>query len=105
MIVNTEGKVAVKWAIERRPPKAVKIDGKDRYYIFVPKLNIFMAWVENEDVQRLLSIKEKSCNCNNGSYLPAFVCASLVDVNLWTFGEKYGIENNMQYKEILNGEL
>lgn len=102
MIVNDEGKVAIKWAIQRREPKPIKIDGTDKYYLFVPRLNIFMAWVESDHIARLLSHKEKTCNCNNGSYQNAFVYASLLDVNLWTFGNRYGIENN-PYKEMIDG--
>ena len=93
MIKNKQGQIALKWAIQKRAPKAVQIDGADKYYIFVPKLNIFMAWVEPEHVERLLKHKEKTCNCNNGTYQNAFTYANLLDVNLWMSGTRYGVPN------------
>jgi len=99
MVRHNDGKIALKWAIQKRAPKAIKIDGEDKYYIFVPKLNIFMAWVEPNHVDRLLAHKEKTCNCNNGTYQLAFVQASLLDVNLWETGNRYGFPD-APYREI-----
>lgn len=98
MVVHDNGKIAIKWAIQRRMPKTVKIDGTDKYYVFTPRLNIFMEWIEPEYIGRLLSHKEKSCNCNNGTYQNAFEYASLMDVNLYEFGDRYTPEG-APYKE------
>ena len=90
MITNDAGKVAMKWVLPRMP-KPVKIDGTDTVYIFSPKLNIFMAWIDPEHVDKLLAFKEKTCNCNNGTYKNAFMLANRLDVNLWVHGNREGI--------------
>jgi hypothetical protein len=60
-----------------------------------------MAWVLPEDVDRMLTVKEKTCNCSNGTWQKAFTYANLLDVNLWTYGNRYGDENK-SYEEIEN---
>ena len=89
-IRNVDGKVALKWVLPR-PPKQVKIDGTDRIYTFTYNFHVCMAWVEPEDVARMLSVKEKICNCNNGTYKQAFHYANQLDVNLFMFGNREGI--------------
>jgi len=86
MIVReANNQVAMKWVLPRNPP-TTKIDGTDRYYVFQAKLHIWMAWINQEDVARLLTTKAKVCNCNNGTYKIAFEYASLLDVMLWETG-------------------
>jgi hypothetical protein len=86
-ICNDDGKVALKWVLPR-PVKPVKIDGTDRIYIFTYNQHVCMAWVEEKDATRLLNHKEKTCNCNNGTYKNAFVLCNQLDVCLWTTGER-----------------
>lgn len=91
MIQNSDGKVAMKWAIERRNPLPIQIGGTDRTYTFSPKnCNVFMAWVEQRDVNTLLLAKAKVCNCNNGTSAQAAVVATYLDVLLWDTGSRDG---------------
>jgi hypothetical protein len=99
MIKNQDGKVAVKWILLQRNPPPVKIDGTDRIYIFTPKSHVFMAWVEDVDVSKLLVTKSKVCNCNNGTYKIAFELASRLDVMLWDTGSRDGVLNP-NYSEV-----
>ena len=89
-ITNESGQVAVKWIMRRELTHPVKIDGTNTAYTFVPKMNVWMAWVKPEHVDRLLAHKEKSCNCNNGTYRNAFMLANRLDVNLWVYGNRDG---------------
>lgn len=88
-ITNSEGKVAMKWVLNR-PSKPVKIDGEDVTYIFTPRHHVWMAWIAPEHVDRLLVFKEKTCNCNNGTYKNAFMLANRIDVNLHLYGDRHG---------------
>jgi hypothetical protein len=73
----------------------------DKYYVFQPKFNVVMAWVDAEDVPALLNKKEKSCNCNNGTFKNAFEPCSLVNVNLWMFGDRNGsLESDYRETEV-----
>lgn len=84
---NGNGTVAIKWVLPRMP-KPTKVD--DTIYIFEPRMNVFMAWAKPEHVDRLLAFREKTCNCNNGTYRNAFMLANLLDVNLWVYGNREG---------------
>lgn len=97
MIKRTDGKIAIKWVLNR-PAKRVKIDGTETYYTFAPKFNVWMDWVAPEHVARLLAVREKTCNCNNGTFQNAFTYANLLDVNLWETGDRHGngVERNWQ---------
>lgn len=98
MIVRNDGRVALKWTINPNG-KTVKIDGTDRFYVFQPKSHVVMEWILPEDVARLLAVREKTCNCNNGTYKNAFDYANLLDVNLWMFNDRHGsLESD--YREI-----
>jgi hypothetical protein len=89
MIKNTSGQIALKWTINTNG-KTVKMGNTGKYYVFSPKFNVVMSWVDPFDVPALLSKKEKTCNCNNGTYKQAFEYAHLLDVNLWMTGDRYG---------------
>ena len=91
MVTNESGQVAIKWAIERRIPRPIKIDGTDRTYICVSQHHVSLFWAIPEDVDRLLAHREKSCNCGGGIKTNAFVLASQLDVNLWTTGNREGV--------------
>lgn len=84
---NAENKIAVKWIINR-PPKQVKVDKTGNIYTFVYKSHVCMAWVNEEDVPLLLNWKEKTCNCNHGTYKNAFLLANPQDVCLWETGDR-----------------
>ena len=101
MVVNSKQQVALRWTINTNG-KTVRIGDSSKYYVFVPKHNVVMAWVDQEDLVRLLAVREKSCNCNNGTYKNAFEYCSLVNVNLWMFGVREGsLESD--YREITDG--
>ena len=100
MIKNIDSnQVAMKWVLPRTP-QIVKIDGTDRRYLFGAKLHIWLAWVNLEDVARLLGTKAKVCNCNNGTYKLAFELASLLDVQLWETGGRNPLPDNLQEVEM-----
>ena len=88
-ITNSAGDVALQWALSR-PAKPVKIDGTETVYVFTPRHNVWMAWVKPEHVDRLLAFKEKTCNCNSGTYKNAFKLATRINVNLWEYGDRHG---------------
>lgn len=87
-ITNSAGQIAVKWILNR-PAKVVKIDGTDRYYTPTYKQNVAMYWVNEEDLNRILSVREKTCNCNNGTWQNAFVLANQIDYNLHLCGQRH----------------
>lgn len=89
-ILNEQGYVAMKW-IFNRPAPPVKIADDDTVYNFDAKMNIRMAWVKPEHVERLLAIRDKVCNCNNGTYRNPFMLANQLDVNLWVYGNREGV--------------
>lgn len=84
---NDAGQYALKWALNR-PAKTVVIDGTKRYYAPIYKYNVAMIWVEPEDVEKILAIREKTCNCNNGTYNQAYVFANQIDINLHKCGDR-----------------
>jgi hypothetical protein len=100
MVQRANGDIALQWAINTNG-KTIRIGDSDTYYVFTPKLNVVMAWVSPEHVPSLLSHKEKTCNCNNGTYRNAFVYAPLINVNLWMFGNREGSLLS-DYREIEN---
>lgn len=85
---NSAGQVAMKWILQR-PAKTVKIDGTPRYYVPVYQQNVPMIWVDEQDVEKILAIREKTCNCNNGTFNQAYVLANQIDVNLHTCGQRH----------------
>jgi hypothetical protein len=84
-IYNENNQVAIKWVLQRPP---VKVEGSGRVYIFTYRAHVCMAWVEEEDVARLLGVQEKTCNCNHGTYKHAFALANQLDVCLFTTGDR-----------------
>lgn len=89
VVQRSNGDVALQWTINTNG-KTIRIDGTQQYYVFSPKMNVVMAWVKPEHLPALLNHKEKSCNCNNGTYKNAFVPATLINVNLWMFQNREG---------------
>lgn len=87
-----DDKVLLKWTLPR-PPKLVKIDGTDRVYTFTYNMNVCGCFVDPQDVERLLKVKEKVCNCNNGTWKLAFAYANLLDFNLFVYSNRDGIQS------------
>lgn len=101
MVKRNDGTIAVQWVINPNG-KTVRIDGTDRYYVFVPKNHVVMAWVQEQDVARLLSFREKTCNCNNGTYKNAFQLAPMINVNVWNYNNRdMGV--GADYTEVADG--
>lgn len=98
MVQRSDGAVALQWTINTNG-KTVQISGTDTYYVFIPKMNVVMAWVRPEHVPQLLAHREKTCNCNNGTFKNAFSMASLINVNLWSFGNREG-DLKSDYREV-----
>jgi hypothetical protein len=84
-VMNEEGLVALQYTISENP-KRVIMEGSGSDYFFSPVNHVNLAWVKRSDVPMLLTIKEKSCNCNNGTYKAAFQLATLTNVNIYTTG-------------------
>lgn len=84
-VINEYGQIAVQYVITENS-KLVVFDDIHRDYFFVSQNHVNMAWVLPDDLPRLLSAMEKSCNCNNGTYKNAFVLASLANVNIYYTG-------------------
>jgi len=61
--------------------KLISVSGTE--YVFVPKHNISLAWIDDEYVQRVLDMKR---NCCGNSKKIQFVLASETDVRRWTYG-------------------
>lgn len=51
-------------------------------YVFVPRNNISLAWIDNEDVNAVLSMT-RGCNCNGGSRTKVFFPVQPHDVMRW----------------------
>jgi hypothetical protein len=97
MIKNQDGKIAIKWVLNRIPPvRGIEI-GKKRYGI-ISQRNVHLSWVEQSDLQPLLKHKEKTCNCNNGTKVNAFALASRLDVGIHEQGDRHYL--NPDYTEI-----
>lgn len=87
-LTNEAGQVALKWVLNR-PAKPIQMQGTSRYYVFAYAHHVPMIWVEPQDVEVILGIREKSCNCNNGTYQQAIVLANEIDVNLHKCGNRH----------------
>ena len=96
MIKNIDSnQIALKWVLPRNP-QIVKIDGTSRFYSFGSRLHIWMAWIDEIDVPKLLNTKARVCNCQNGTWKIAFECCNLLDVQLWETGGRNTLPENLQ---------
>jgi hypothetical protein len=84
-VVNDDGLVAMQYTISENN-KHVIMEGSGGDYFFTSIHHVNLAWVKRSDMTMLLTIQEKSCNCNNGTYKPAFQLATLANVNIYTTG-------------------
>ena len=89
-ITNEAGQVAIKWAIERRNPQTLKIDGTEIYYVPESRFHVAMIWIDPQYLDRALKTKAKSCACAGGTYVNGYVLANQIDVNLWLYGDRHG---------------
>lgn len=87
-ITNDAGQVALKWQLNR-PAKPIQMQGTNRYYVFAYAHHVPMIWADPQDVAVILAIREKTCNCNNGTYQQAIVLANQIDVNLHKCGNRH----------------
>ena len=98
MVKNSQGQVAIKFVLNPNQ-KSVRIDGESTYYTFVPRNHVVLSWVNPEHVDRLLRVRVKKCNCNNGTFINSFQLANLIDVNVWTYNSRHG-ESSADYSEV-----
>lgn len=83
-MVTRDGKVAVQHRTTN--PTTVQMQGTDRVYTFVPKNNVSMAWVDEQDLDKILAIKTKTCECNGGTMDAKFRLASEINVKIHETG-------------------
>lgn len=84
-VYNDNGLVAMRYIRQNRmlvncgPPK------DQRGYVFEPRFNVYMSWVEERDVECCLAVKGGCC----GSKRPGVIIfASESDIVLWTTGKR-----------------
>ena len=99
VIKNDNGELFMKWALAHRNldpmqkntvKKLVNESSVDKFNY---NWNIAGAFVTPEEAEKLLTVKLKICNCNNGTYKQAFAFGSLLDHNLFFFGNREGIRS------------
>ena len=96
-ITDPSGNVFMKWALEHRNLDPMqkntvkKLIGNSSVDKFSYNWNIAGGWVTPEEAEKLLTVKLKVCNCNNGVFKNAFVFGSLLDRNLYTSGNREGV--------------
>jgi len=97
MIQNKNGLIAVQhynsngWDVEVKRQNAPSV-----FYNFRPSHNVSMTWVAKEDLDKILAIRTRAC-C--GKDTNRFHLATLINVNLWSYGERHKPED-ATYKEI-----
>lgn len=69
-------------------PCTIKIKEDNVVYSWTPKHNVSLAWVQEKHVPKLLSLTARMC-C--GKRQRKFHPASLINVNLWTTGNRHGV--------------
>ena len=67
-------------------PCTIQIKEDNKSYSFVPKLNVSLAFVEPEHVDKLLQLRAKMC-C--GKQQNKFFLASEINTNLWQYGSRH----------------
>jgi hypothetical protein len=81
-----DGKIAIQHTTTN--PISIQVEGTDIVYSFVPKNNVSLAWVDEQYAPKILSIKTKSCDCNNGATKPKFFVASDININIHETGHQ-----------------
>lgn len=96
-VTDQNGNVFLKWALPHRNLDPMqknhveKITNSKAVQKFNYNWNIAAAFVTPEEAEILLTVKLKICNCNNGTYKPAFTFGSLLDKNLFIYGNREGV--------------
>lgn len=85
---NDVGQVALKWILNR-PAKTIQVQGTKRFYVPRYEQNVAMIWADEQDVEKILAIREKTCNCNNGTFQQAYSLANEIDINLHKCGNRH----------------
>ena len=70
-------------AIRHRNSSPFSVRVQDTNYAFTPKFNISLAWVKDEHVAQVLSVKRGCCG---GSKKPRFFLADETHIRRWTQG-------------------
>lgn len=84
-MITRDGKIAVQH--HNTNPITIQVEGTDKTYSFTPKNNVSLGWVDEQYLPRVLNIKVKSCNCENGAMKPRFFVASDINVSLHETGQ------------------
>ena len=82
-VVREDGYIALQHRITN--PISHKIG--DKIYSFVPQNNVSLAWVAPEHVQQMLLEMASIC-CGKTS--KKFFLAGIINVNIWTYGNRDG---------------
>ena len=83
MIVR-DGKIAVQHFNSN--PITIQVEGTNITYSWTPKNNVSLGWVDEQYLPRVLDIKTKACNCDNGRMKPRFFVASDINVSIHETG-------------------
>ena len=84
-VYNDRGQVAMRYRRESRilvncgPPK------DQRGYVFEPRFSVYLAWVEERDVECCLAVKGGCCGHKKTGVV---IFASDSDIVLWTTGKR-----------------
>lgn len=81
-VTNDLGQVALQH-INSNP---ITIQVGEKFYSFVPRYNISMAWIDAEDVDRVMARKTNSC-CGNAPR-SEFLYVGENNAHLWETGER-----------------
>ena len=87
MVVRDDGYIAVQHRNSNPTNHRVRDDDHDTYYVFQPRKNVSMAWVAPEHIDNVMAEMARIC-CGKKS--KKFLLASLINVNLWTYGTREG---------------
>jgi hypothetical protein len=85
MVKNEAGLVAIKHHTSN-PSRPIQIG--DVIYQSTPQHNISLMWVNESDVESILSLKTHGCNCGGGVSKPLFHLANELDICLWETGDR-----------------
>ncbi len=85
---NDTGQIALKWVLNR-PAKTIQLQGTKKFYVPKYEHNVAMIWVDEQDVEKILAVREKTCNCNNGTFQQAYGLANSIDINLHKCGNRH----------------
>ena len=87
MNITKEGYVA----IQHYNTNGWSVKVGDTTYTWIPQHNVSMAWVKEEDVDKILKIRTRGC-C--GTDRNRFVRSSQIAINLWSTGNRHGETNS-----------